>query len=142
MKKISPFFVCFFVVFALGSCQKSTAYSHPLTINGTVLQVELAKTPEEQRMGLMHRTSMKPLEGMLFVYPKEQLLSFWMKNTHLALSIAYIDGAGVIREIHDMHPFDLTSVPSKYPVRYALELNQGQFAALNINVGDKVHGLP
>jgi uncharacterized membrane protein (UPF0127 family) len=141
MKKTPIAILIMLLLFTL-SCQKSTAYTHPLTINDITFYVEIADTPESQRMGLMHRTKMQPLEGMLFVYPKEQLLSFWMENTLIPLSIAYIDATGIIREIHDMQPQDRTSIPSRQPVKYALELNQGQFAILNIAVGDKVYGLP
>ncbi len=142
MKHLSrPLLSCFFI-FSLVSCRKSTYNTHPLTINGITFQVELADTPESQRLGLMHRTNMKPLEGMLFVYDKEQLISFWMANTLIPLSIAYIDATGTIQEIYDMQPRDRTSVPSKRPAKYALELNQGQFELLDINVGDKIYGLP
>jgi uncharacterized membrane protein (UPF0127 family) len=75
---------------------------------------------------------------MLFVYEREGMLSFWMKNTRLPLSIAFIDKNGRIVDIQDMQPFSLESHISAYPARYALEMNRGWFAKEGIKVGDLV----
>jgi uncharacterized membrane protein (UPF0127 family) len=75
---------------------------------------------------------------MLFVYDHEQVLSFWMKDTLIPLSIAYIDVEGRIVDIQDMQPLDETSHPSAKPAQYALEVNQGFFEGRGVMVGDMV----
>jgi uncharacterized membrane protein (UPF0127 family) len=77
-------------------------------------------------------------EGMLFLYLREEILSFWMKNTTLKLSIAFINKRGEITEIRDMEPLGMDSVRSAKKAQYALEVNQGWFEKNNIKVGDKV----
>jgi len=118
---------------------------YDLTINDHLFQVEIADSPEERQMGLMHRESMDPDEGMIFVFSEDQKLAFWMKNTLIPLSIAYIDSRGIIREIHHMTPLSERPVPSSRSVRFALELNQGRFAELAIEPGMSIimkNGLP
>jgi uncharacterized membrane protein (UPF0127 family) len=87
----------------------------------------------------MGRTALPEDRGMLFVFGREQVLSFWMRNTHIPLSIAYIDSEGRIVDIQDMKPLD--DDPPHYvsaePVRYALEVNQGFFEERGIEVGDR-----
>ena len=103
------------------------------------LQVELAKTAKEQTYGLMNRESLSENAGMLFIFENETYRNFWMKNTSIPLSIAYIDSAGVIKEIYDMKPLDTTvTYPSKHPVRYALEVNKGWFKRNRIHTGCRV----
>ena len=99
------------------------------------LHVELALTPEERQRGLMHRTSMDPNSGMLFVYSAPRELSFWMKDTSLALSIAFIGRDGTIISIADLEPFSLVSVPSAGEAQYALEVERGYFAQYGIMPG-------
>jgi uncharacterized membrane protein (UPF0127 family) len=79
---------------------------------------------------------------MVFVYPSEGRRAFWMKNTPLPLSIAFIDAQGRIVRIADMEPHDLTPVPSGRPAMYALEMPRGWFALRSVAVGDQVGGLP
>jgi len=100
--------------------------------------VEIAKTPEERSEGLMFRKELKERHGMLFVFPGDQKLSFWMKNTSIPLSIAFISRDGTIKEILDMKPLSEKPVLSTYSVRYALEVNQGEFQKLGIHAGDRV----
>ena len=103
------------------------------------VRVEIADDPLERERGLMDRTSLGEDRGMLFVFPKEQPLSFWMKDTKIPLSIAYIDAEGRITDILDMKPLD--DEPPHYtssePVLYALEVNQGFFDERGIEVGDR-----
>ncbi|NIZ18531.1 DUF192 domain-containing protein [Entomospira culicis] len=113
-----------------------------LQINGQTFIVELADNPSTRAQGLMYRTQLDPLRGMLFVFPDSERRSFYMKNTFIPLSIAYISADGIIMEIYDMQPHELRSVPSRYAVMYALEVNQGLFKQLNITAGMKVHNLP
>lgn len=109
-----------------------------LMVNGTVLEVEVARSEEERARGLMGRKSLAPKKGMLFVFDRDKKLSFWMKNTSIPLSIAFISKEGVIKEIRDMEPYSLNPVVSAYSVRYALEVNQGEFLELGIRRGDKI----
>ncbi len=102
------------------------------------IKVELAISPEQQRQGFMERKKIPEGTGMLFIFDKDQIASFWMKNTPTALSIAYIDSTGKIRDILDMTPFALNPVVSSVSVRYALEVPQGWFKKVNITVGDYV----
>ena len=107
-----------------------------LTLGGKTLDVEVASDDPSRRLGLMHRKSLPENAGMLFMYPEPERLSFWMKNTHVPLSIAFIDDAGVIVQIKDMAPLDAREVHGDTPVRQALEVNQGWFARNGIKVGD------
>ena len=86
----------------------------------------------------MSRQSLGEREGMLFVYKEDRRLSFWMKNTSIPLSIAFISGQGKIIQIEKMKPFDPTTVRSKISVRYALEILQGTFDRLGMREGDMV----
>ena len=103
------------------------------------VDVELARTDTEQGIGLMYRTSLEDGKGMLFVNDHDRVMSFWMKNTLIPLSIAYISYDGTIIDIRDMYPNDTTSVHSSRSVRYALEVPQGWFDRVGIKAGDKVN---
>ena len=114
-----------------------------IKIGNKTLKVKLAITPAQQRQGLMNVQGMGPTklpkdEGMLFIYRREEILSFWMKNTTLPLSIAFIDKNNIITEIRDMNPMGMDRVRSAKPAQYALEVNQGWFTKNNVKVGAKV----
>ena len=102
------------------------------------LRAEMALSPAEQQKGFMERKSIPDGTGMLFVFPVDQQLHFWMKNTPHPLSIAYIDRKGVIRDIFDMKPYSLSTVSSTVSVRYALEVPQGWFSRAGISQGDRL----
>ena len=102
------------------------------------ITVEIARTEEERSAGLMHRKKLPDGEGMIFVFDRDQQLSFWMKNTLIPLLIAFISSDGRITEIKDMQPLDLTTVQSSRSVRYALEVPQGWFDRVGVNPGDRV----
>lgn len=102
------------------------------------VRAELAVKAEERNWGFMERKDIPDGTGMLFVFEKDQVLSFWMKNTPHPLSIAYIDSRGEITDILDMTPYSLESIRSSKSVRYALEVPQGFFAAQGVAVGDRV----
>jgi hypothetical protein len=89
----------------------------------------------------MGRDSIGDYEGMLFVFERDQHLSFWMKNTFVPLSIAYISKRGIVKSIHDMQPESLRTVESNQAIRFALELPQGAFERSGVEVGDKIEGL-
>jgi uncharacterized membrane protein (UPF0127 family) len=114
-----------------------------LRIGTATLRAEVADQPDQRTLGLMGRTELADGHGMLFVFPAPQPMAFWMRGTLLPLSIAYINGAGVIREIHDLQPLDETSVRSNFrDLVYALEVPQGWFGKNNILPGDRILGLP
>jgi uncharacterized protein len=104
------------------------------------VRVEVADDLAEQAKGLMDRTTLGENRGMLFVYPEERELSFWMKNTLIPLSIAFIDSERRIIDIQDMKPLDdePPSYVSAEPAQYALEVNQGFFEERGVKVGDSV----
>ena len=99
---------------------------------------ETAETAEQRNRGFMERKNIPAGTGMVFIFERDQILNFWMKNTPTPLSIAYIDSRGTIRDIFDMTPFSLSSVTSTLSVRYALEVPQGWFTENGIKPGDKV----
>ena len=114
-----------------------------IKVGNKTLKVRLAITPMQQRRGLMNIQGMGPTklpenEGMLFIYRREEILSFWMKNTTIPLSIAFIDKKGIITEIRDMKPLGMDSVRSAKPAQYALEVNRGWFTKNRIKIGSKV----
>ncbi len=102
------------------------------------VRVEIADTNTEQQRGLMERTELAENAGMLFVFDREQRLSFFMKDTLIPLSVAFIDTEGYIVDIQDMQPLDLTQHRPPRPAKYALEVNQGFFEERDIQVGNKV----
>lgn len=108
-----------------------------ITVGGVHLTVEIADDMYERATGLMYRDYLPQDRGMLFVYPDERPLSFWMKNTLIPLSIAFIDGNEKIIVILDMFPDDGSMhYKSPKPARYALEVNLGWFKANGVKVGD------
>ena len=106
------------------------------------IEAEVARTPTQQMIGLMHRQAMGANEGMLFVYEQPQVHCFWMRNTLLPLSIAFIDDDGRIVNIRDMQPLTESSHCAARPVRFALEMNQGWFAKRGLKAGARLRGAP
>jgi uncharacterized membrane protein (UPF0127 family) len=102
------------------------------------VDVEIADSFIKRQRGLMERTELAENAGMLFVFDREQQLSFWMRNTLIPLSIAYIDAEERIIDIQNMEPLDETGHPSAEPAMYALEVNQGFFDERGVRVGDGV----
>ena len=112
-----------------------------LSIKGHRLVAETAATTATRTVGLMHRFSLKPDHGMLFVFDAPQPLAFWMKNTFVPLSIAFIGADGTILNIEDMAPQTEATHPSRGLALYALEMKKGWFAERAIAAGDRVEGL-
>jgi len=112
-----------------------------LSIKGHRLVAEVATTIRDRTTGLMNRFSLQPDHGMLFVFEEPQPLAFWMKNTYIPLSIAFIDAGGRIVNIEDMAPQTEETHPSRVPALYALEMRKGWFAQHGIAEGDRVGGL-
>ncbi len=113
-----------------------------LTIGMHKVTAEVATTPDERARGLMQRFSLQPDHGMLFVFERAEPLAFWMKNTFIPLSIAFIGSDGKIINVEDMQPQTETTHWSKGPARYALEMKKGWFAEKGIGPGAVVQGLP
>lgn len=114
-----------------------------LTLGEKRVQAEVADEDSERSAGLMFREALGTDSGMLFVMPSTSRASFWMKNTPLPLSIAFMSPTGVILEIHDLQPHVEKPVQSRFPnVAYALEMRQGWFSDNGIFPGTKVQGLP
>ncbi len=106
------------------------------------ISAELAITPEQRGIGLMQRSSMGSNEGMLFVFERPGQQCFWMKNTLIPLSIAFLADDGSVVNIDSMKPQTLDPHCSEKAVRYALEMNEGWFAKRGIKAGTKVRGQP
>ena len=134
--------VAFFLVSVTCLGQNTVRFQKTkLKLGAQVLTVEVAdKDPQRQR-GLMHRQRMAESEGMLFVFDREQTLSFWMKNTFIPLSIGFFDDSKRLVDIQDMSPASslmqakFPSYASRKPSKYALEVNQGWFSRHNIGLG-------
>ena len=112
-----------------------------LRIGGRYVRAEVARTPAERERGLMFRRTLGESAGMLFVFPDSDFRHFYMKNTEIPLSIAFIASDGRITQIEDMKPFDLTLTNSREAVPYALEMPLGWFRASGVGVGEFVEGL-
>lgn len=114
-----------------------------LRIGTKKISAEIANEDHERTAGLMFRKSLASDAGMLFVMEQVAPVGFWMKNTEVPLTIAYIDPDGVIKELHDLEPLNEKPVPSRFPnIAYALEMPQGWFSDNNIWPGQRIEGLP
>lgn len=110
-----------------------------LWVGAEELATEIAHSPKEIETGMMHRKSMEENEAMLFVFDFPRQTSFWMKNTFVPLSCAYIDPDGVILELHDMKPLDESPIPAGTDrVQFVLEVKQGWFERHNVKPGAKI----
>ena len=110
------------------------------TIDGHELQAYVARTAEQRALGLMHRAELEPNEGMLFVCDECAVQSFWMKDTPVALSIAFLDEDGTVLHTEDMEPHSLESHTCEHEVRYVLEVAQGWFRERGIGRGARLEG--
>jgi uncharacterized membrane protein (UPF0127 family) len=137
-------------VLALGAAAPAAARDAPqprlptatLTVGMHRIVAELAVTPQQQTMGMMWRTEMGASEGMLFVNDSKEIRCFWMRNTLVPLTIAFLDDDGSIVNTADMQPRTDTTHCSTRPVRYALEMPQGWFERRGIKPGTRIRGGP
>ena len=106
------------------------------------IPTEVASTPEQRQTGMMFRTAMAPNDAMLFVFEEPSQQCFWMKNTLVPLSAAFVKDDGTIANIVDMKPQTTDSHCSTEPVRYVLEMNQGWFGKHGVKAGSKLRGEP
>ncbi|MDP2066566.1 MAG: DUF192 domain-containing protein [Burkholderiaceae bacterium] len=137
------------VLIATGAVQAQTTGEPQLGLERTRLSADmhqidaqLALTPEQRQIGLMWRKEMPQHEGMLFVFEQPSTQCFWMKNTLLPLTAAFVADDGTIVNLADMKPQTTDSHCSTRPVRYVLEMNQGWFGKKNIKAGFKLGGKP
>jgi len=112
-----------------------------LRVAEQILTVEIAATPQAMARGLMFREHMPEDHGMLFIWPGDQVVAMWMKNTLIPLSVAFIDRDFRVLNIADMEPHSLRTHPSLGPARYALEVNQGWFGRHSVDAGTRIEDL-
>mgnify|MGYP003344338948 FL=1 len=106
-----------------------------------LIDTQLAITPQQRQIGLMFRKEMPAHEGMLFVFESKNIQCFWMKNTLIPLTAAFLDDDGTIVNLADMAPQTTQSHCSLKPVRYVLEVNQGFLTKLKMGPGSRIGGL-
>ena len=112
-----------------------------ISIGSIPVPVEVAETEESRAQGLMNRDSLAHDAGMLFIFDNMYERGFWMKNTRIPLSIAFIDDQGQILNIEEMNPYDQSTVRSRGSAQCALEMNQGWFRRKGILPGDTIEGI-
>ncbi len=139
---IAVFFFTVVLLFDLALSAKNKSCNTHIINNKNkkvALNIEIADNTKSMTKGLMYRKSLEKNSGMIFVFRMEKRLRFWMKNTYIPLSIAYINKYGYINEILDMKPLDTSILyPSAQPALYALEMNKGWFKENNISKGSKI----
>jgi uncharacterized membrane protein (UPF0127 family) len=139
-----------FVLAVLGTVGSGFAQETPqmqlqrITLSAGIHQIDtqVAMTPEQHSIGLMYRKEMPQHEGMLFVFASPTKQCFWMKNTLLPLTAAFVADDGTIVNLEDMKPQTTESHCSLKPVRFVLEMNQGWFAKKGLKAGSKISGAP
>ncbi len=109
-----------------------------LQIGGRQFTLEIASDDRTRQVGLMSRKSMQQDHGIIFVFPDERRLSFWMDQTLIPLDIIYVDRDGEVVSIHSMKPLDLRQVTSARPAMYAIELNEGAAQRAGVKPGDRL----
>lgn len=107
-----------------------------------LIRAEVADTFSSRAQGLMHRASLPPNGGMLFIFEQAEIHCMWMKNTLIPLSVAFLDERGAIINIADMQPHSEESHCAARPARYALEMSRGWFEQRGIGSGARLRGLP
>lgn len=134
-----------FTAFVTAMAQESPQMNLPrvkLSVGMHQIDAQVALQPEQRQIGLMFRKEMPASEGMLFVFEQAGKQCFWMKNTLIPLTAAFIADDGTIVNLADMKPLVTDSHCSEKPVRYVLEMNVGWFAKKRIKAGDKLKGPP
>lgn len=124
------------IVFGAVGCAQTGMRTTRVKVGDGSLKVELAESAGQQERGLMYRQKLGRNRGMLFVYDREEVRSFWMKNTYVPLSIAFIDADQKIVHITSMSPRDTDSHSSRKACQYVLEANKGWFDDHGVEVGD------
>jgi len=115
--------------------------TYPLRIKKHEIRAEVAHTEQARLRGLMFRDRLAENSGMIFLYPRAEVSAMWMKNTGIALSVAFVDAGGRILNIAEMEPYSLDAHASSGAAAYALEMNRGWFSKRGIKAGDRIEGL-
>lgn len=131
------------VVILLGSaalfcCSGGLEERIQVIIGGETFEVEVARHAEDKRVGLMFRESLGPRQGMIFVYETDQHLAFWMKDTAIPLTLAFLSKQGEILQIEELKPLSLKTIVSGRAARFGLELPAGVLDKLGVKVGDRI----
>ncbi len=149
MKKIASWLLCGLLSSLLSPAAlraqpapQAPLHTVKLTAGIHVVTAEVAATPQTRMIGLMMRPRLEPNHGMVFVFEDRSQHCFWMRNTLVPLSIAFVDDDGTVVDIADMAPKSDASTCPPRPVRYALEMEQGWFAKRGVTAGKKITGLP
>jgi uncharacterized membrane protein (UPF0127 family) len=142
MKKLFALLLALAATVALAQEPQTTLPRVKLGAGMHQIDAQVAASPDQRMTGLMYRKEMPQHEGMLFVFDHPSEQCFWMRNTLLPLSTAFVADDGTIVNIEDMAPMTENSHCSKKPVRYVLEMNQGWFAKKGIKPGGKLTGVP
>ncbi len=145
MNKFAALFLAACVACGAATAQDAPQMNLPrvkLSAGMHQIDAQVAATPEQRSTGLMFRKEMPQHEGMLFIFEQPSVQCFWMKNTLLPLTAAFVADDGTIVNLADMKPQTTDSHCSAKPVRYVLEMNQGWFAKKKIQAGFKLGGLP
>jgi len=137
-RKVEGILFILLLLWVVPSARSETILKVPLYIGQREIWVEVAKTPQERSQGLMERKYLGKDDGMFFIFETEDRHGFWMKNTFIPLSIAFIDKNGRIVWITDMKPLTLDSHVPPQPILYALEMNKGWFSSHGIKAGDTI----
>jgi uncharacterized membrane protein (UPF0127 family) len=133
------------IAFAALAAAPVLAQQHPvaqLNAGMHLIRAEVVSDPGTRAQGLMYRKSMAQNAGMLFIFDEAAVHCMWMKNTLIPLSVAFIDDRGAIVNVEDMEPQTEASHCAAQPVRYALEMNRGWFAARGVKPGRRFGGIP
>ena len=145
-QRLPALFVSFFFFVWLGAAQAQTPQTNlqhtRLTAGMYQIDAQVAQTPQQREIGLMFRKEMPQTEGMIFVFEQPGTQCFWMKNTLLPLTVAFVADDGRIVNLEDMQPMTEDSHCSREPVRFVLEMNQGWFAKRGLKAGIKLGGAP
>jgi uncharacterized membrane protein (UPF0127 family) len=136
----SAFFVTAFVPAMAQEAPQMNLPRIKLSAGMHQIDAQVAQTPEQRQIGLMFRKDMPQTEGMLFVFEQAGKQCFWMKNTLIPLTAAFVADDGTIVNLADMKPLVTDSHCSEKPVRYVLEMNQGWFAKKGIKAGSRLRG--
>jgi hypothetical protein len=146
MKSFAIALICLIALMGISSQAQTTPQLDlpriKITAGMHLIDTQVAATPEQRSTGLMFRREMPPSEGMLFVFEQAAVQCFWMKNTPLPLTAAFVADDGTIVNLADMKPQTTDSHCSTQPVRYVLEMNQGWFGKKGIKAGFRLGGRP
>jgi uncharacterized membrane protein (UPF0127 family) len=126
------------LLFGLLSCVGGRLPTIEVRIGGEAFRLEVARSDAEKARGLMHRRSLGAREGMLFVYDADEHMSFWMKDTTIPLTLAFLSRDGQILQIAEMKPLSLKPLTSQWAARYVLELPRGTLERLGVRVGERI----